>query len=136
MSMELARIINRIEATKVAVTAAVREAVLTAEATGKQLLTGERTGREYRRGGGRRRGQRRTRARIHRASAKGESPATDYGNLAASMRGAIDAGGMSGRLRMAYYAAYLDDPAGLNRPIVEPILNRVRPILEKVGRAL
>lgn len=134
MSAELARIINRIEATKVAAAAAVREAVLVAETTGKELLTGERSGREYRRGGRKRKGRRATRGRIHRASARGESPATDSGNLAASMRGAIDAGAMSGRLRMAYYAAYLDDPTGLNRPIVEPISARIRPILERVGK--
>ena len=104
------------EITQVA-SAVIRKATSSLELKLKNSLTGLRTGRIYRR-----------KSRIHQASARGEAPATDFGNLLGSItssfaptRGVVRIG--------AEYAEILEEV--LDRPFVRPA---IKDVLDELGQ--
>jgi len=83
------------------------------------VASGPRTGRIYEKGG------RLEPRRTHQASAKGEPPASDTGDLLTSLRWYIDTVGLWGQvgsdLKHAYWMEFGTDPhAGTNNPGIEP----------------
>ena len=95
--------------------AVVRAATFQVEAHAKTAIqTGTKTGRVYKR-----------KRRTHRASAKGEAPATDTGVLVNSIRGKMDTpGGLSGTVDVgAMYGAILEP----DRPFMAPAAAAVNP---------
>ncbi len=101
-----------------ALSAAVRAATFGIEARAKvNIQTGPKSGRKYRRG-----------KKWHRASAKGEAPATDSGTLVNSIRGRMDSP-LEGSVTVgAAYGARLEN--GLDRPFLSPALEAVKPAFE------
>lgn len=88
----------------------IRTFTLSVEGGMKRLMALPKHGREYRR-----------RTRIHRASAPGEAPAIDTGNLVNSIKTTFP-NSVTGVIGIgAEYAYYLEFP--LNRPFVRPAID-------------
>lgn len=95
------------------------------EATAWHILTDARlsiqnppkSGRTYKRG---------KRGRMHQASARGEAPATDTGNLAADS--GVENMGLGARKVWfgAEYATILENPSQLDRPFLAPAIEKNR----------
>ena len=116
--------IQGIEARLPLLSAVVRKAALDVEAWAKLAVQSPpKTGRVYKRAGGKR----------HQASAPGEAPATDTGNLVNSI-GIRPAGKDTWAVfARAKYALGLEVGTArvAARPFMVPALLRVRPVLEK-----
>ncbi len=121
---------QRVEARRV-----VREVVFGLERELKESLMGTRSGRLYRRTKTTGKKRKRTVVKFHQASAPGEAPATDSGNLAATIQSEISGDGMDGEVSLAYYAGFFDpgtskmDPRSYLVPAIEkmqPVVNRLR----------
>lgn len=99
----------------------VRVTIKRIEARAKDSLSGPRTGREYRRG---KHGD-----IIHRASAPGEPPATDTGNLAGSIRSRMIARAAGEVTVSANYAVELEHGRArmAPRPFFGPAVQREWP---------
>lgn len=95
-----------------------------------RIQTGPKTGRLYRR-----RNKKTGKIRIHRASAPGESPATDYGILWGSVSVSPFVNPLIGEVTVAaHYAAYLEfgapranlEPRPYIRPAIEDVIRRAQ----------
>ena len=93
-----------------------------------EVLRGAKSGQIYSRGG-----------KSHQASAAGEYPASDTGNLASNINVQIQTGGLSGTVESkAAYSSYLE-PSGVEfgtstsgaRPFMQPSAERARPFIRK-----
>ena len=94
----------------------------------EEIGSGGRTGRKYRRGG-----------KMHTASAAGEYPATDTGNLAQNIFINIDVGGLSGVVESkANYSSFLEFGTSkmAARPFMFPSAERARSFIRKKFREL
>jgi hypothetical protein len=125
----------------------VRAMALTTQANAQASMTGPKSGRLYRKGR-RRRGagvaRRRTKPRMHRASAPGEAPARDTGNLANAI-GIRQIGNMTWEVYVrqpaSKYGAALEFGSPRRRlaprPFMRPALERVRkPFIAAIEREL
>jgi hypothetical protein len=112
----------------------VRELVFGLERELKESLTGTRSGRLYRRTKTTGKKRKRTVVKFHQASAPGEAPASDSGNLIASIQSEISGDGFNGEVSLAYYAAFFDpgtskmDP----RPYLVPAIQKMQPVLNRL----
>jgi hypothetical protein len=98
----------------------VRKATLLIEQKAKiAIQTGPKTGREYRRRGG----------RIHRASARGEAPATDTAFLVGSISSDFPSATTGVVTVAAHYAEILEE--ALDRPFVRPAIEDTLKDLEE-----
>lgn len=126
----------------------VRSMALTTQANAVASMTGPKSGRVYKRGRRRRgaatAGKRRTKPRLHRASAPGEAPARDTGTLANAV-GIRQIGNMSWEVYVkqpaSKYAAALEFGSPRRRlaprPYMRPALERVRkPFIAAIEREL
>lgn len=123
---------QRVEARRV-----VREVVFGLERELKESLTGTRSGRLYRRTKTTGKKRKRTVVKFHQASAPGEAPATDSGNLAASIQSEISGNGFEGEVSLAYYAGFFDSGTRKmgERPYLVPAIQKMQPALNRL-RAL
>ncbi len=88
-----------------------------------EIPSGGRTGRQYRRGG-----------KMHTASAAGEYPASDNGNLVQNIFVNIAVGGLSGVVESkANYSSMLEYGTSkmAARPFMQPSAERARPFIRK-----
>lgn len=104
--------------------AVVRKTTFDIEAGAKTAIqTGAKTGRTYKRG---------KRGRVHRASAKGQAPATDSGGLVNSIQSGFDSS-LSGEVSVgAEYGAILEP----DRPFLYPAAEAVNPAFQAAIRAI
>ena len=88
-----------------------------------EILQGAKSGQIYSRGG-----------KSHQASAAGEYPASDTGNLASNINVQIDTGGLSGTVESkANYSSMLEYGTSkmAARPFMQPSSERARPFIRK-----
>ena len=93
-----------------------------------EILSGTKTGRIYKRG-----------SESHQASAAGEYPASDFGNLANNINVQIKAGGLSGTVESkANYSSMLEYGTSkmAARPFMQPSAERARPFIRQKFRDL
>ncbi len=93
-----------------------------------EILSGTKTGRIYKRG-----------SESHQASAAGEYPASDFGNLAININVQIKAGGLSGTVESkANYSSMLEYGTSkmAARPFMQPSAERARPFIRQKFRDL
>lgn len=87
-----------------------------------RIMTGKKTGRTYKLKGG----------KIHQASARGEAPATETGNLANSIK-AEAAGRLAQRVNVySEYGIFLELDQYLQRPFLVPAVEKFREKFNKV----
>jgi hypothetical protein len=92
-----------------------------------RIKSGPKTGREYKRGG-----------KVHQASAPGESPASDGGNLANRITHRITGPTRAEVPIAAKYAGHLEEGTrrGLKpRPFVAPVVKKMRPAFRRASVA-
>jgi hypothetical protein len=90
---------------------AIREITFGMEAEFKARMTEPKSGKIYPRG----------KDRFHQASAGGEAPAVDSGNLIGSIMPNVEK--LRGELQINWYGLYLDQE--MNRPFIMPSLDAV-----------
>lgn len=99
----------------------VKDGAAVIEGNLKASMAEPKTGRAYKRG-----------SKVHIASARGESPAVDSGNLTGSIQ-QIFPSTLEGLIGTnVEYAIWLEDPDGLNRPLWQKTADDSLPTLEKM----
>lgn len=144
---EIRSVIAALEERRTQTNQIIQEAAFGLEAALKELLTGSRSGRTYRRKaitravgrrgkvlrGSRTQGTESGKRReiigyqFYRASAPGEAPGTDTGNLANSIMARVIGDGAA-EVSLAFYAAYFDPV----RPFIQRGIDKIKPTLARL----